>query len=90
MDKLDAAMTGLSLAVTVVIAYTVCAFLFLAVPDLAASFLESLFHGLQFSRLEVADARFRFTGFGVTAIALFVYAFFVGWLFAIVRNMFVR
>jgi hypothetical protein len=68
----------------------VCALLFLAFPGLATSFLESLFHGLQFRRLQSAGEPFSFAGFGLVAVALFVYAFAVGWLFAAIRNMLVR
>ena len=55
MERLDSLKTGASLAITIAIGYFVCAMLFLASPGLAASFLDALFHGLQFSRLQAGD-----------------------------------
>ena len=49
-----------------------------ALPDLAETLLDSHFYGLQFRRIEAAEARFQLAGFGLTASAVFVYVFFVG------------
>lgn len=90
MQPLSPSKTGLALAVTMTIAYVICALAFLAFPGLATTFLESLFHGVQFARLPAQGQGFRFAGFGLVTIALFVYAFAIGWLFAVVRNMLLR
>jgi hypothetical protein len=90
MESLRPWTTGLSLAVTVVIAYAACALAFLAFPALAMAFLESLFHGVRFAKLPAEAQRLRVAEFGLVTIALFAYAFVVGWLFAVVRNALAR
>jgi hypothetical protein len=54
------------------------------------TFLESLFHGVQFAKLAAEGQPFRLTEVGIVSMALFVEAFFVGWLFAVVRNTLAR
>ena len=90
MESMIPWKTGLALAVTVAIAYAACALTFLAFPGLATAFLESLFHGVQFARLQQEGQPFRFEELGLVTMALFAYAFLLGWLFAVVRNAMAR
>ena len=90
MESLIPWKTGVALAVTVALAYAACALTFLAFPGLATAFLQSLFHGVQFAKLQPEGQPFRFAGFGLVTIALFVYTFVIGWLFAVVRNALAR
>ena len=90
MESLIPWKTGLALAVTVAIAYAACALTFLTFPGLAMALLESLFHGVQVAKLQPEGQPFRFAQFGLVSIALFAYAFVIGWLFAVVRNALAR
>lgn len=80
--------TGTTFALTVAVAYTACAILFWLFPETAASFMNALFHGLDFRKLQAAS-EFSFGGFtfavlGVTAWA-FIFGALFGWLQALVR-----
>lgn len=85
MNRLDPLITGASLAITIAIAYLVCALFFQMFPTLASPFLQSLFHGVEFVAGTGSGAPGPVT-FALTDLALAAYAFFVGWLFAQVRN----
>ena len=67
--------TGVALAITVGIGYAACAFAFQAAPDAAMAFMNALFHGLDFRKLQGGPALF---DFGWFFFALFVA---VGWAF---------
>jgi hypothetical protein len=73
-----------------VIGYAVCAALFVAFPDASAAFLNALFHGLDFKKLQSAAGGFSLAGFGWSAAVLAVWAFVIGALFAAIRNLFGR
>jgi len=80
--------TGTVFAATVAAAYTACAILFWLFPEAAASFMNALFHGLDFRKLQGAGD-FSFGGFlyalvGITAWA-FVFGTLFGWLQSRVR-----
>ena len=67
--------TGIALAITVGIGYAACALAFRAAPDAAMTFMNALFHGLDFRKLQGGPALFDFGSF---FFALFVA---VGWAF---------
>jgi len=69
--------TGVALAVTVGVGYTACALVFRAAPDAAMTFMNALFHGLDFRKLQVGPTPFEFGSF---FFALFVAA---AWAFAL-------
>lgn len=77
--------TGASLAITVAIAYAVCAILYGLWPDRGVEFLNALFHGLDFQKL-AAPVPFRATTFLYPLIVLVVWGFLVGTLFEVVRK----
>ncbi len=79
--------TGAALAVTVAVAYPVCAALYLLFPDRGVEFLNALFHGLDFGKL-VAAAPLRVSQFYFPFVVLAAWAFLVGTLFGWVRNLF--
>ena len=80
--------TGTTFAATVTIAYTACAILFWLFPEAAASFMNALFHGLDFRKLQTASdftlAGFVYALVGITAWA-FIFGALFGWLQARVR-----
>jgi hypothetical protein len=55
--------TGTALAVTVGIAYIACTLVFWAWPEVAANFMNALFHGLDFRKLQSGPAMFSFGSF---------------------------
>ena len=90
MTKLDPWRSGAALAVTVAIAYAICALIFALFPDASASFMNALFHGLDFRKLQPAAGGFSLAGFGGAIAAMAAWGFLVGALFAVVRNFLTR
>ena len=72
---------GVALAITVGIGYTACAVGFRLFPDFATAFMNALFHGLDFRRLQAGPAPFEFTGFLFALVVAMVWAFVLGAVF---------
>lgn len=81
MADLNPWRTGAALALTITVGYTACALVFGLWPELAAPFLKALFHGLDFSKLETG-VPWSWAGFASALLALVVWGFLVGALFA--------
>jgi hypothetical protein len=77
--------TGAALGLTVAIAYTVCAVVFYLWPIISMQFLNGLFHGLDFSKLETGAA-WSFTAFACALTVMVIWGFLVGALFAWIFN----
>ena len=77
MRTVNPIVTGTALAVTVAVGYTACTLAFWAWPDAAATFMNALFHGLDFRKLQSGPALFSFGSF------LFALAGAVAWAFAL-------
>ena len=73
--------TGAAFAITVAIAYAACAFVFWLFPEAAASFMNGLFHGLDFRKLQSGGSLFTFGGFVYALVAITIWAFVFGTLF---------
>ena len=73
--------SGFALAVTVGIAYAACALVFRLWPEAGASFMNSLFHGLDFRKLQAGAAIFDFGTFFFALTVLVVWAFALGFIF---------
>ena len=75
--------TGIALAVTVGVFYTLCTLVWLAAPNPFLGFMNSLFHGLDFTSL-MTSAPFSWGGFVEAVLVLSIWAFlagtFFGWL----------
>jgi len=75
--------TGVALAVTVAVFYTLCALVWLAAPGAFLNFMNGLFHGIDFSTL-VRPAPFSWASFFEALVVMSVWAFlagsFFGWL----------
>ena len=78
--------TGLAFAATVGIGYTLCTLVFWAWPEAAANFMNALFHGLDFRKLQGGPGLFNFGSFVYALLVMFVWAFGLGTLFAWVRG----
>lgn len=73
--------TGVALAITVGIGYTACALIFRAAPDAAMTFMNALFHGLDFRRLQSGPAPFDFSSFSYALFVAVAWAFVLGAVF---------
>ena len=80
--------TGAALALTVGIAYSLCTLVFWAWPEAAAIFMNGLFHGLDFRKLQSGAALFTFGSFAYALVVMVAWAFGVGVLFAWIRAQF--
>lgn len=81
--------SGVVLAVTIAVAYAVCALLYTLAPERGIDFLNALFHGLDFRKLD-APAPFTFPAFVYPLIIFAVWGFLVGALYAWLANRFLR
>ena len=75
--------TGVALSVTVALFYALCTLVWLAVPAAFMGFMNSLFHGMDFSPL-LRPAAFSWVGFVGSLVVLSIWALlagsFFGWL----------
>lgn len=72
---------GGALAVTAALGYAACTLVFLLWPEVAANFVNALFHGLEFRKLQSGPALFDFGHFFYVLVVLAVWAFWLGALF---------
>ena len=79
---------GAAAALTVGIAYTVCAFIFWMWPEVATLFMNALFHGLDFHKLQSGPSAFAFQSFAYALVGIVVWAFLVGCAFGWFANRF--
>jgi len=73
--------TGLALGATVGVGYAACALVFRLWPEAGAAFMNSLFHGLDFRKLQAGAAVFDFGTFFFALTVLVVWAFALGFVF---------
>jgi hypothetical protein len=88
----NAIRIGTSFAGTVMVGYALCTLVFWIWPEAAASFMNALFHGLDFRKLQIGPALFTFS-FGSFVYALLVlgaWAFGLGALFGWLSGRFGR
>ena len=79
-------VSGVALAVTVGAAYTACALVFWIWPESAVKFMNALFHGLDFRRLQAAPRLFDFGAFAYALVIFMGWAFLLGALYAAVSQ----
>ena len=72
---------GTALAATAALGYVACTLVFLAWPEIAANFVNALFHGLEFRKLQSGPTLFDFGRFSYALVVLAVWAFWMGALF---------
>lgn len=77
--------TGLALATTVAVFYALCTLAWAVAPGPFLGFMNSLFHGMDFSPLLKASA-FSWGGFAEALLVMFVWAFFAGTFFGWLRR----
>jgi hypothetical protein len=81
MTSRNPARTGAAFAATVAVGYGLCSLVFWAWPDAAANFMNALFHGLDFRKLQSGTALFSFGSFLYAEAILAAWAFGLGALF---------
>ncbi|MDR6534631.1 DUF5676 family membrane protein [Variovorax soli] len=77
--------TGVALAVTVAMFYVLCTLVWLAAPGPFLSFMNGLFHGIDFSPL-MRPAPFAWGGFVEAVVVMALWAFLAGTFFAWLRQ----
>jgi hypothetical protein len=90
MKPLKPWSVGAAVALTVLVTYTACTVAFVTFPDSSVNFLNALFHGLDFRKLQQPGAGFSYAGFGGVLVAWAVAGFLVGALYAWIYNLFAR
>ena len=88
--KLQPLATGVSLAITVVVMYSICAAIWVVWQVEAVTFLNNLFHGLDFRKLQATENSDSVSSFVVPLIVLGFWGFFTGTLYAVVYNLLFR
>ena len=78
----NALRTGYVFALTVALGYTACTLFFWLFPAAALGFMNGLFHGLDFTRLQAGASLFSFGGFAGALAVISVWAFVLGVVFA--------
>jgi uncharacterized protein DUF5676 len=82
----DVLRTGTAFAATVAVGYALCTLVFWIWPDAAMNFMNGLFHGLDFRKLQGGAALFDFGSFVTALVAMAAWAFglgsLFGWLFS--------
>ena len=81
MTRLNPLKTGAALAATVGVGYALCTLVFWLWPDASANFMNALFHGLDFRKLQSGSSLFSFTGFFYGELVLVGWVFVLGALF---------
>ena len=81
--------TGVVLAITVAVMYTICAVVYALWPVRGVELLNALFHGLDFRKLETPASSTLATFFFPFAV-LVIWAFVAGTLFAWLNSLFDR
>ena len=86
MTRLDPLRTGIAFAATIAVGYWVCAVLFALWPGPGIEFLNALFHGLDFHKLETATP-WTMQAFLMPLVILVIWGLAVGTLFAWLHNL---
>jgi len=86
MASMNPWKTGVTLALTLAISYTVCAGAYALAPERGIDFLNALFHGLDFRKLVTAGP-FTFLMFAYPLFVFVVWGFLVGALYAWLHNL---
>jgi 2TM family of unknown function (DUF5676) len=81
--------TGIALAITVGLFYALCALAWALAPGPFLDFMNSLFHGMDFSTM-VKPQPFAWSGFAVALLVLSVWALLAGTFFAWLHDWLAR
>lgn len=82
MTTANAFRGGIALGITVGIGYSVCTLVFWIWPEAALTFMNGLFHGLDFRRLQGGPTLFSYGSFIYAVVGMMVWAFALGAIYA--------
>lgn len=88
MTQVNPVSTATAFAVTVGVGYTLCTFTFWLWPEAAVNFMNALFHGLDFRKLQVGTSLFSFGSFVSALVGSVVWAFVLGAIYGWVVSRF--
>jgi hypothetical protein len=88
LENANAVRAGIAFAVTVGIGYSACAVVFWHWPEAAVSFMNDLFHGLDFRKLQSGPVLFSFGSFVYALVVMMVWAFALGAIYGWLQNRF--
>ena len=88
MARNAAVLTGTALSLTVGVGYAVCTLVFWIWPELAANFMNALFHGLDFRKLQSGSALFSFASLLYALVVMMAWAFGLGAIYGWVQERF--
>lgn len=86
MARNSALITGAALSLTVGVGYALCTLVFWAWPESAANFMNALFHGLDFRKLQGGPALFSFGSFLYALVTMMAWTFGLGVLYGWVQG----
>lgn len=84
--RLNPVAAGTALALTLGIMYAICTAIWIAWQTEAVGFLNDLFHGLDFRRIQKNDTSYSFAAFIVPLAVLAVWGFVTGTLYGFIHN----
>ena len=87
MARNTALVTGTALSLTVGVGYALCTLVFWIWPEAAANFMNALFHGLDFRKLQGGSVLFSFGTFLYALVAMMVWAFGLGAIYGWVQGL---
>jgi hypothetical protein len=90
MSGTSAIRSGMALSATVGIGYAACTLLFWLWPDAAANFMNALFHGLDFRRLQSGAGLFSFGSFAYALVVMMAWSFALGSAFGWIHGRLAR
>ena len=88
MTNSNAVRTGIALALAAGIGYSSCAVVFWLRPAAAVTFMNALFHGLDFRGLQSGPGLFSFGSFLCALVVMMVWAFALGAIFSWLHRRF--
>lgn len=86
MTRNAAVTAGTSLSLTVGVGYALCTLVFWIWPEAAANFMNALFHGLDFRKLQGGTALFSFGTFLYALVVMMAWAFGLGAIYGWVQG----
>ena len=86
----NAIRTGAAFAITVAVGYALCSVVFWMWPQASANFMNGLFHGLDFRKLQSGPALFDFGSFLYALVVLTAWTFGLGALFGWISGRLAR
>ena len=86
MDKINSRVVGITLAITSIVIYIMCAVLYWIIPETLTKYVNYLFHGIDISLITNKAMTLGNTIIGL--VLIFISSYLVGVLFASLYNYF--